>query len=329
MKPFSLSSWRWRFLFGVALVAALPALVDLRRLGAAVARADGPLLGAALAAAGGAIVVLEARRFQAAFAGWDLRYGAALRITLASLFVGSFTPGAVGAEAYKLYAVHRRGEGVVRPVVKLALLRLLGAAALAAAIAAAGLAAPAGFGAVARRLAWRWPAGRWFAGRWFAGRFPLPALGAAALVVLSLAALGLGWPRLAPRLREAWRQGREALAEVRPAQAGEIFLLSLGVALLRGVSLTFLVRSFGESVPFADLLGVVALSLLAGTLPISPAGLGVQEGILAGCLVFFHVPPPSAVAIALLSRAFLWLFAAIGGWALAASRRALPRPAPR
>jgi uncharacterized membrane protein YbhN (UPF0104 family) len=297
------------------LFVALLALVDLRRLWAAVAGADGPLLVASLAVAGGAIVLLEALRFQVAFAGWGLGYGAALRITLAGLFVGSFTPGAVGAEVYKLYAV-RRG-GMIQPLVRLTLLRAIGALAVAVAAAAAWLAAPGRFLDIAGRVAWRWP------------RVPLPVLaaGGAALAVAGLAVMVLGWGRLVPRVRRALRQGWQALAEIQLRQVGKLAVLSLGIALLRGLSLALLVRSFGERARWGDLLVVVAFSVLASTLPISPAGLGVQEGVLAGCLVLLRIPPPAAVAIALVNRAFLWLFAVCGGWALAVSRRAPLRPA--
>jgi uncharacterized membrane protein YbhN (UPF0104 family) len=306
-----------KLLLGAALFLALLALVDLRRLWASLAAADGLLLGCALAAAVAAVVVLEAWRFKIAFAGWELGYGAALRITLAGQFVGSFTPGALGSEIYKLYAVRRRERGMALPFVKLALLRIIGALGVSATAGAAWLAAPDRYHEVVSRLAWRGPG----------AAAPFVVAGGVALAVLGLTVLVAGRSRLAPRLREMSWRGRELLAEVRLRQTGEIFLLSLGVALLRGLSLALLVRSFGETARFGDLLVVTALSVLTGVLPISPAGLGVQEGVVAGCLVLLRVPPPAAVAIALVSRAFLWLFAACGGWVLAVSRRA-PSPPP-
>jgi uncharacterized membrane protein YbhN (UPF0104 family) len=288
--------------------------VDLRRLWASLAGTDGPLLGCSLAAACGAVVVLEALRFRIAFAGWGLNYSAALRITLASLFVGSFTPGAVGTEIYKLYAIHRRERGIVRSFVILGLLRIIGASAVLATAVGAWLTSPERFGEIGDRITWRLPT----------GAAPGLVIGGAALITLVLIFLAVGWTQLAPRLREVWRQGKEGLIELRFRTIGELVGLSLGVALLRGLSLSLLVRSFGESARFGDLLIVAAFSVLASMLPISPAGLGVQEGILAGCLVLLRIPPPAAVAIALLNRAFLWLFAAGGGWALAVTRKAPP-----
>jgi uncharacterized membrane protein YbhN (UPF0104 family) len=315
MEPFPLSSaaGRWKLLLGLALFLTLLALVDLRRLGASLAGADEPLLGASLAAACGAVVVLEARRFQTAFAVWGLSYAAALRITLASLFVGSFTPGAVGAEIYKLYALQRRERGMVRPFVRLALMRIIGALSVLATAACAWLSAPERFRDLAGQVAWHpqhWLQ-EWTPALWIAG---------AVLAVLGVAALAVGWRRLALRVRQGW----EALAGVRLRQVGELFGLSVGIALLRGLSLVLLVRSLGERARFADLLVVLAFSVLASVLPISPAGLGVQEGVLAGCLVLLRIPPPAAVAVAVLNRGFLWLFAAGGGWVLAVARPATP-----
>lgn len=303
-----------RLLLGIVLLGSLLALVDLRRLGVVVARADGPLLAAALAVACGANVFVEALRFRIAFAGWGLSYGAALRITLASLFVGSFTPGAVGTELYKLYAVHRREQGIVRSFVTLGLLRIIGAAAVLATAIGAWLTSAEGFGEIGERITWRWPP----------GAAPILVIGGAALTALALLVLAVGRARLAPRLREAWRQGKEGVAELRLRTVGELVVLSLGIALLRGLSLVLLVRSLGESARFGDLLIVVAFTVLASMLPISPAGLGVQEGVLAGFLVLLRIPSPAAVAIALLNRGFLWLFAACGGLALAAWRKEAP-----
>ncbi len=304
MKPLPVST-RTGFLklfLGAALLAALFAFAHPRRLGAALAAADGLLLALALAAACGAVVVLEAWRFQAGFADWGLGFFSALRITLAGQFVGSFTPGTVGAEGYKIYAVRQPGQGVARPLVRLALLRALGALAVLAAASVAWLVAPEkSQGIVDRIVHLKIPPMAWMAA-------------AVAVAVLGGVAFFLGLRRLA-----AW--GREALAEVRLLPLGKLLLLSLGVALLRGVSLSLLVRSFGEKAHFGDLLVVVALSVLASTLPVSPAGLGVQEGVLAGCLALLGLPPPTAVAISLLNRGFLWLFAAFGGLVLAVRPR--------
>ncbi len=311
MKPFPVSrrAGFLKLLLGTVLLLTLLALVDLRRLWAGITGAEGVLLGLALAAACGAVVVLEAWRFQTGFADWGLSFIAALKITLAGQFVGSFTPGAVGAEGYKVYAVRQPGQGMVRALVRLALLRILGALAVVTAAGVAWRLAPNGSQAIMDRVAWsKVPAAAWMAG-------------AAVAAALGLSAVFLGIRRLA-----AWI--REALTEVRLRQVGEIFVLSLGVALLRGVSLTLLVRSFGETARFGDLLVVVALSVLSGMLPVSPAGLGVQEGVLAGCLVLLGIPPPSAVAISLLNRAFLWVFAAGGGWVLAVTP-VKHRPDPR
>lgn len=310
---------RWagtvRFVLGTVLLGSLLVLVDLHRLWVIIAGADGPLLASALAATCGANVFLEALRFRIAFSGWEVGYGTALRITLASLFVGSFTPGAVGTEIYKLYAIHRRKQGIVRSFVILGLLRIIGAAAVLITAVGAWLTSPERFGEIVDRVTWRWPTGT-------AAVLVIAGAGLTSLALMFL--LATGWARLAPRLRETLRQGREGLAELRLRTLGKLLILSLGIALLRGLSLALLVRSLGGKARFVDLLIVVAFSVLASMLPISPAGLGVQEGILAGCLVLLRVPPPVAIAVALVNRAFLWLFAAGGGWGLAVSRRAPP-----
>lgn len=293
-------------LAGAALLAALLFVVDLRRLTATVAGADWALLGAALAAAFVSIVLLEAARFSRIFAPWGLSYPTALRITLEGLFVGSFTPGLVGSDAYRLYAMGRPGGEIVRPLVLLVVLRLLGMAAVLTVAGGAALAEPARIG---------WP---------ISGKTPaLLGIGAAALLLLGLT-IAATRKRFVPRVQQAFEHGRGALRQVGIRTVGELFALSLGIAWLRGLSLALLVWSLGEKIPIGDLLIAASLALLASVLPISPAGLGVQEGTIAGYLAFLGVPAPAAVAVALLSRAALWLFAGLGGLMLALPRKTSP-----
>jgi uncharacterized protein (TIRG00374 family) len=68
-----------------------------------------------------------------------------------------------------------------------------------------------------------------------------------------------------------------------------------------------------ESIPWGDLLVVVPLILLIGAIPLSPQGLGIQEGAFLFFLHSVGATPEQAVAVALVLRAKSYVLAAIGG----------------
>jgi len=68
-----------------------------------------------------------------------------------------------------------------------------------------------------------------------------------------------------------------------------------------------------SGVPWADLLVVVPLILIVGAVPISPQGLGIQEGAFVYFLSSVGVSSDHALAIALVLRAKSYLLAILGG----------------
>jgi uncharacterized protein (TIRG00374 family) len=290
-------------LCGLALTIALAFAVDVTGVFAVVASARPVPLLAALVTAATAVGLAEAIRLQAMFAGAGLGFATALRITFVGLFAGSITPGAIGAEAYRLQALSREGQGLVTPLVKLALLRTLGVASIVLVAAAAMVAAPERFVELVVALSWPMAA------------LPTAALGV--LAVVAVASLVLAGSARSGRVSRAVRQAGGALASLRRGQLAAVVLVSVAATLLRGLSLLLLVQSCGGSQPFTHLLVLVGVSVLASVLPISVGGLGVQEGVIAGYLAVLGMPADSAVAVALLSRGVSWVLAAAGGTLLA------------
>lgn len=68
-----------------------------------------------------------------------------------------------------------------------------------------------------------------------------------------------------------------------------------------------------NNVPYVDLLVVVPLILLIGAVPISPHGLGIQEGAFLFFLHLVGATTNQAMAIALVLRAKSYVLAALGG----------------
>ncbi len=304
---------RWLgIVLGAALLAVLLLLAHPGRL-LATLRAGDPLPAAAAVVPFAAVLLLEALRIALLFEPYNLGYGTALRVTLASMFFGSFTPGTLGGEVYKVYFAHRRAPGLARPIALTVLLRLAGVGATLVLAALYCAVYP-------ERISGAW--GKELQQARWGG--PSPAvLAAAAFLLAAGAALGLA----SPRGRALWRRARAALAEagralrrIRPAQIPGLTLVSLLIAAARVVYLYLLARSFAPDVFLPDLAPVAAAGVLAGAIPLTLGGLGMQEGALAAGLVLFGLHYPEAIAASLLNRGFLWA-AAAAGWVVVVSAR--------
>jgi uncharacterized protein (TIRG00374 family) len=72
-------------------------------------------------------------------------------------------------------------------------------------------------------------------------------------------------------------------------------------------------RSLGTRLDFADLVVIVPLVLIAGMLPITIGGMGINEGGYVFLLTRFGLGAPEALAIAILLRARIFLSGFLGG----------------
>lgn len=95
------------------------------------------------------------------------------------------------------------------------------------------------------------------------------------------------------------------------------FLWSVLFHVLTVVNTVAVAHAVGWSdAPWRALMIVVPLILLVGAIPISPQGLGIQEGAFAFFLHGVGATPEQAVAVALVLRAKSYVLAALGGLAM-------------
>lgn len=76
-----------------------------------------------------------------------------------------------------------------------------------------------------------------------------------------------------------------------------------------------------ENVPVAELFVVLPIVLLLGAIPVSPSGLGVQEGAFFYFLQGLGATPGQALAVGLLLRAKAYVLAVCGGLVFVMQRR--------
>ena len=90
--------------------------------------------------------------------------------------------------------------------------------------------------------------------------------------------------------------------------------LSIAFHLLTVVNTAVVGYAVGwESIPWGDLVVVVPLILIVGAIPVSPQGLGIQEGAFVFFLTSVGASSGEALAIALVLRAKSYVLASVGG----------------
>jgi glycosyltransferase 2 family protein len=223
-------------------------------------------------------------------AGAPIQMASILRIYLVSSFVGAFLPAGVGADAARAYSLSLHTSQGTEAIASVAVDRLLGLLSILT-MAVVGVVAVGAAGAQADRgtnvlvlvvtLA-AGAAGVLWADRWMRAALPEPWHGSRP---------GARVLRLADAL-SAYRTHRPTLVTV--------FLLSIGVQVLRILQAFLLGLGLGIDVPFSYYLFFMPIGLIALLLPISISGFGAPQAIIVWLLQPKGVPEHDALALSTL-----------------------------
>jgi uncharacterized membrane protein YbhN (UPF0104 family) len=306
-----------RLCIGLAIVAFLVAGLDLASIADRLGRADYRLVvvGVVGLTAVHGLAALTWRSICARLAGVRLPWSTTLRAYYAAQALGGVTPANLGGDAYRVVALTSAGHGWQASAAPVLLQRATSYLALA------GLAL--GASAV---LATSTPLAP-----------GIVAAGVAVSLAVGLAATALLAP---PRFLRSLRGRLGALLGAPPQDGSPLpvraRMQAAGIGLALGfafhavsVLLTWLLVVAVE--PSAATLGVAAAVVVARlslAVPISPSGLGIQEGALALMLASLGFAPQVALAGLLLGRVALVTTTIVGAVALAAGHPQLPRPVP-
>jgi uncharacterized membrane protein YbhN (UPF0104 family) len=299
-----------RWLVGIGLLVILLAVLDVGQIGARLASVH---LGLALPAIAGLvgvhlIAVASWRRLGANLADVDLEWPNAIRLYYAGLAVGTVTPGNIGSDVYRVTALGNRAAfGRLTRVVVIQRLTSLGAVVSLGVLGALALPID-GLGPFALLV----------------GAFGVAL--AIAVVVLSSTAGRFGSLGAAVLRRLGLDDAGSFGGRMRSAVVdGFGFGLVFHVAsVLLGYVLVGAVDPALASQQPVVVLAALAVARLSLAIPISPNGIGVQEGLLGVLFLQAGLSPETAIAASLLNRLALLGAAALGAVSLAAS----PHPGP-
>jgi uncharacterized membrane protein YbhN (UPF0104 family) len=291
--------------------------IDLIAAGRAMQRVSGADLGLALALLGGQVAINGVRwSIIAKSSGMNIRLMEAIRWFWEGLFFGQITPSGVGGDAWRVYSAAKRGAAVANSMNSVVMDRLVGTAALLLMV---------GFG---------------FAAEVVVGNSVDAtelAVGAGLALALAVGVLFLLAVQKLPDRERAWdRFGLIAACVRASALLGKALvrpqLLFLTIALsvvgqvLCATSVWVLARSAGFDPGLNVCLVLVPVALLISMVPITIAGWGLREGVLAAGLVRAGATLETAAAISVLfglALAFIGLTGGVSMWF--ARRRADPQ----
>jgi uncharacterized membrane protein YbhN (UPF0104 family) len=249
---------------------------------------------------------MQALRLHVLVARYTQRLAVTLKIFFVSAFFNSLLPSNLGGDAIRLvYLRQLRADNWGGPFAMLLLHRASGMFVL--------LLGAAVYGAIEHeRLV------RVLHEGGVQARLPLPVLGAAAGAAALLAG---AWFALSARQRArvVQRLGgfaancARALGETGRLPALELLLLTVAFHFTRMLGFYVLIGYAGGSVQLWDLTIVLAVTALAGVVPITVGGLGLVEGAISLTLVLYGVPRGAAFAVAIANRVVLLAGAAAGG----------------
>lgn len=241
------------------------------------------------------VAVAGWRRLLRSLAGAELRWRPGLRLYYAGQAIGSLTPGNVGSDVYRTVALDVAA----------------GRRALAGVILVQRLAGTIALGFLAALAAWLLRQ----------ELLPAVAVGDQAMSALAsvaaVAAVGIGL--LLARSRR-WRS-----VVIDGFGLGVVFhggSIALGALMVVAVDPTSTERLPG-------ILAAVAIARLSLVLPLTPSGLGVQEGVLGVLFVQLGLPAEVAVAAMLLNRLAMLATVLLGTAVLAVGGRPERVPASR
>ncbi|QYJ17230.1 hypothetical protein Rxycam_03072 [Rubrobacter xylanophilus DSM 9941] len=305
---------------GLAVHLLLPRIPGVERSLELVSRASAPLvaaafaaevlselsyaalLGRAIAAAAGIPPRLRSRR---GFGNWYM-----LRLTVTGYGASHALPGGGAAGAAVAYtALRNRGLGRRRIGLALAATSALTYGALGVILAGSLLyllvrgnldptartAASLGFSLTLAS----------FVGTYAVYRNPLPvrlAIEGTAKALLQLAGKtlpgrGAALERGLLRLKAELGALRRELMSVRPAEALRMGVLALGFWTFDALCLLIMFRALGVDAGTAELLAAYGIATAAGTLPLTPGGIGVFETTILAVLVLFGIGAEAAVPV--------------------------------
>lgn len=292
---------RWReslkLLLGLVLLVVLAIQVEVRELVAAFTVVAPVYLAPALAAFV-ALLAVQAWRLHLLVRDQTGTYRATLRLVVVGFFFNNLLPSTVGGDAYKVASLQggRGSWGASVGLVGVDRVMGLGATALVGLVAA--LAVGPSQSEMVERLGWR------------GGPGPSTAM---VLVLLASTLAVLVLIRRSAQLRGFFGRLAAALGAVSPGLYLAVFLLSLLAFGIRLARFGFYLHFFGVSFPLAEVTVVLAVVTLLGVLPLGFGGLGIQEGAIAYGFVAFGAPLELGMAVAVLNRAVIWVFALLGG----------------
>jgi uncharacterized membrane protein YbhN (UPF0104 family) len=222
------------------------------------------------------------------------------RMHIESYVMAQLLPGHMGVDAYRVATLGRSsGKGYMEPAIILFALRIFGLLVMLGLTVFLFLALP------------QW---RELYLPYLYNAMPLWSGVLTGILLLLFATFGaLLWRRVKPDFQHRFAGVGPAWQALTWPRLMWLAVISLAMIASRIVTFLFTLWAFNIEMGLWLSTSVALCAALSWLLPLSPAGVGVREGVITGLLVWLGVTFTPALAVALLNRVYFVLFAAFGG----------------
>ncbi|MBM3618242.1 MAG: flippase-like domain-containing protein [Alphaproteobacteria bacterium] len=301
-----------KFAVGILLLALLLGLADWDALEAMLHQAQ--LFPAAMGMIMFTLVsALDMWRLRVASpAAQRMAWGAFIRLHMESYSVIQLLPGHMGFDLYRIAVIGKHNKGYAEPSLIIMGLRVFSLLSTLLFALILMLALPQ-WHSLYEHLPKRiidLPAAIWL-------------LSGLAIVVIGAASFWILW-RLYRRYRTKLPAVRAAYGTLSWRRTLLLIALSLSMIPLRILIFIFSLEAFGIALDPWVAASIALCATLSWLLPISPAGIGVREGVTVGLLVWQGVAYAPALVAALLNRLYFMIFSLVGGLCFLLPRPVLP-----
>jgi uncharacterized protein (TIRG00374 family) len=290
-----------KILVGLALLGYLVTLIEFGEFLQVLERSRYELVLVGLAAFGLARC-FDAVRLQVIVRNYALRFASALKIVMVSIFFNNLSTSVVG-DGYKVCALRDKIRNWRAPVTFVVLERFAGMAVMSLLGAGYVVLYPSRASAFVRSLDLKFRVGSGL----------LIGVGLVMLITLTLLLVHEGARPYRAYVIDRLRNMYVIVRAVTGSAFVSVLLVTAVSHLIGALMIYVLALAVRGEVQFFDIIFVMILTYMAAYVPVSIGALGVREAFLVLGLTRFGLTPPSAMAVALISRIIIYAYAVVGG----------------
>lgn len=258
-------------------------------------------------------ILIQAYRWYYLLKSYKIPYHETLKLFCIGLFFNNFLPGGIGGDGYKVYYLNKIEKGLGKATILTLIDRVIGMLVMLGIILLFSI---SNRQKVSNLITFNIRVEN-------SASILIPLT---ILLVIGLLMIYFLHRKYASKLVMFLKQCKEAFLQVSALELVFLSVLAFMAHCIKAVSYILLIVSLGGKCDFFSMIFSLAMIGWLVLLPISIGSLGIRESALTFLLKNFGVAEPIAIAFSLISRAFIYALALLGGvFFISAGKPTIPK----